>query len=896
MKKLISFFLALVMILGLFPFGVSAAGQAVTWSGAGGEVRANVKPNNTVDYELSFDLHLPGIGTSTGNGKFADDEMLKIRETVADHYVMFRIKSYRNNDGDYQILGQHQFYNGNWSAETSLWSEAVSSPISDVRVKLAYDSDAGVYTWSISTTGGKKLCDGETDASLLSDAFKSGSACELAFKRDNNSVLPTNTTYTEESEPEIAFDSTKSPADFGWETDDDNFKGWSVTSDGSVMQVSYDGTNSKRVWKELLGDGKNFTVSLDVQILARRVELELLGTKLELNCEGGNGNQIYTKDTDWFNASRQKCSVTISRENGGDLTFVLKGDETRTVTHSVKDEESRILIIGVIDDGGSARFGNIRSSADGAVVPTEPTTKPVESTEPTEPTVKPTDPTTKPVESTEPIEPSGNSPEEYGWKAAESFKGWTATDAKNLAADASKTEGEIYKSLLTDPENFTLKLTMTPALESSGVVKVMGVELELDARHGHGDQVCVKVDQVDRGWLEARGRKVQMEITRVGGGDLSVTLTGEGNSVPMQYTVAETEESREVCLGAYAGTVRFGGIAVTEPEKPVPTYTVTWSVNGAETKETYPEGSTPEFTGDTYKPYDGKYIYTFTGWSPAIAPVTADVTYTAQYSASEPPAEGFTVTWDVAGRKTTETYLVGEIPAFKGDTAKADDAMYTYTFAGWDKEIKEATADVTYTAQYTRTLRTVAADGSYSDVKKSDWFYSDVYTATGYGLLKGMGNGKFEPDSTMNRAMLVTVLYRLEGEPTHTAKNPFTDVAKSAWYYDAVLWAAEKEIVNGMGNGKFEPEGDVTREQITAVLMRYAEKKGCDVSRRESIAYFPDNGSVSSYARETMAWAVAVRLMQGTKIGSNVCLDPQGSATRAQVASLLVRFVGKVLN
>lgn len=893
MKKLISCILALAILLSLCPLGVLAAQQNVTWSGAGTEVRANVKPNNTVDYELSFDLHLPGIGTSTANAKFGDDEMLKIRETNADHYFLLRIKSYRNADGDFQILGQHQFYNGSWSAETSVWSDASSSPISDVHVKVKYTADAGVYNWSIAAKGGATLCSGTTDASLLSEQFKSGSSCELAFKRDNTSVLPTNTVYSEASEPEVEFDSTKTPADFGWETDDDNFKGWSVTTDGSIMQVTYDGSNSKRVWKELLGDGKDFTVTFNAQVLAKRIEIELLGVKLELNCEGGNGNQIYTKDTDWFNASRQKCAVTISRENGGDLKFVLKGDVSVSFTREVKDEEAAILFLGVIDNGGSARFSNVKSSAEGAVIPTEPTEPSTKPTEPTEPSVKPTEPS---VEPTEPTGPEGDSPEQYGWKAEESFKGWTATDGKNLTADASKAEGMIYKALLTDADNFTLKLTLTPALESSGVIKLLGVELELDARHGHGDQVCVKLDQNDRGWLEAKGRKVQLELTRVGGGDLSVTLTGDGNATPMQYTVAAAEESKDVYLGIYAGTATFRGITVTEPEKPVPTYTVTWSVNGVETKETYPEGSIPEFTGDTYKPYDGTYIYTFTGWSPAIAPVTADVTYTAQYSASEPPAEGFTITWSVAGKETSETYQVGEIPTFKGDTAKPDDKMYTYTFIGWDKEIMEATADVTYTAQYSRKLRTVTADGSYSDVKKSDWFYDGVYTATGYGLLKGMGDGKFEPNSTMNRAMLVTVLYRLEGEPKHTSENPFTDVSKSAWYYDAVLWAAENEIVNGMGDGKFDPEGNVTREQIATVLMRYAEKKGCDVSRRESIAYFPDNAKVSSYAREAMSWAVAVRLMQGTKIGSNVCLDPQGSAIRAQVAVLLVRFVENVLN
>ena len=883
MKRLICSLLALVLLLSLCPTMVLAAEQTIVWSGSGDEIRANITIDNTKNYELNYDLHLPGISTSTANDMFADDVMLKIRQTTADHYIIFRVKSYRNADGEFQIQGQQQFYDGSWSAEVTEWSENMEAPVSDVHVRIVYDSAAFTYTWAVSDLQGNRLCGGTTDPQQLSGAFQSGTACELVFKRGSSGILPTNTVYTVEDGAEEVFDDTKTPADFGWETDDDNYNGWKVSADGSVLQVTYDGTNSKRIWKELITDGKNFSISFDVQILSKRVEVELLGVKLELNTEGGNGNQIYTKDTDWFDAANQECHVTMSRKNGGELKIKLDGDESVAFTKTVADEENRNLFLGVIDSGGSACFRGMETSG----TEESETTEGSETTEPTEPT-----------EETGP-EPVEQTPGDFGWATdEESFNGWTATDAKNITADASKAsyEGWIYKDLITDLENFTVFLDLVPELESSGSVKILGVELELDARHGHGNQVCVKLDRADKGWLEAQGRAAHIELKRVAGGAIDITITGAGNDKPVRFSVSAAEESARVSLCVYAGVTSFRNITVVTPDQPLPTYTVTWNVDGVETTETYEEGSTPSFKGDTSKAADGEYVYTFSGWDPEIAPVTADVTYTAQYDKTAISADSFQITWDVAGKTTTEIYAAGELPSFRGDTSKAADAIYTYEFIGWDKELALVTADVTYTAVYSRTLRAVTPDGSYADVKKSDWFCDDVYTAIGYGLLNGTAPGVFSPEENMTRGMLVTVLYRLEGKPEHTADNPFKDVDSGDWYYDGVLWAAENGIVNGVGDGAFEPNGSVTREQIATILLRYAEKKGYDVNRRESIAYFPDSGKVSGYARQAMSWAVAVKLIQGSKEDGKAYLKPQGSATRAQVATILVRFIENIAN
>ena len=147
----------------------------------------------------------------------------------------------------------------------------------------------------------------------------------------------------------------------------------------------------------------------------------------------------------------------------------------------------------------------------------------------------------------------------------------------------------------------------------------------------------------------------------------------------------------------------------------------------------------------------------------------------------------------------------------------------------------------------------------------------------------------------MTRAMLVTVLYRLEGQPKTSAKNPFTDVKTDLWYTDAVVWAAENGIVDGIGDGKFDPDGKITREQMATILYRYAAFKELTLTEGKFAADYPDERKVSTYALGAMRWANAEKLINGTQRGSTVYLDPQGSATRAQVAAILMRFVQNIL-
>lgn len=158
------------------------------------------------------------------------------------------------------------------------------------------------------------------------------------------------------------------------------------------------------------------------------------------------------------------------------------------------------------------------------------------------------------------------------------------------------------------------------------------------------------------------------------------------------------------------------------------------------------------------------------------------------------------------------------------------------------------------------------------------------------GLMNGTGPVTFEPDSTMTRAMLVTVLWRSAGSPNE-GTNGFTDVPADQWYTQAVAWAAQNGIVNGVGNNKFDPDAKITREQLAAVLYRYAGKVGMDVTARADLKLFPDAGSVSAYATDALSWCVANGIVNGTLEHGTAYLDPQGSATRAQVATLMSRYL-----
>ena len=195
---------------------------------------------------------------------------------------------------------------------------------------------------------------------------------------------------------------------------------------------------------------------------------------------------------------------------------------------------------------------------------------------------------------------------------------------------------------------------------------------------------------------------------------------------------------------------------------------------------------------------------------------------------------------------------------------------------------------------------TVAGNGIpsmfFDDVSIDDWFYHDVEFVYYSRLMGGTGENTFSPYLSTTRGMIVTILYRLEGEPEVAGTCPFTDVAPGSYYEDAIIWAARNDIVNGMGDGIFAPDENITREQLAAIFCRYAKFKGIyNEDDCTMLAGFKDQDAVSSWAVESVSWAVGVGLIGGSNEADGVYLMPQGNALRCQAAAILNRFYNNLL-
>ena len=185
---------------------------------------------------------------------------------------------------------------------------------------------------------------------------------------------------------------------------------------------------------------------------------------------------------------------------------------------------------------------------------------------------------------------------------------------------------------------------------------------------------------------------------------------------------------------------------------------------------------------------------------------------------------------------------------------------------------------------------------SFSDMPSTDyWSHGAIEYVVAHKLFFGTSATTFEPMTKLSRAMIVEILYTLEGEPAVTGENPFRDVADNRWYTDAVIWAAENKIVAGIGDGKFDPDGDATREQVATILYEYAAFKGCDMNVYSDLSTFADMGKVSDFAKEPMTWAVAESLISGVAVGREALLDPQGVTTREQFAMMMAEYMMQVL-
>ena len=219
------------------------------------------------------------------------------------------------------------------------------------------------------------------------------------------------------------------------------------------------------------------------------------------------------------------------------------------------------------------------------------------------------------------------------------------------------------------------------------------------------------------------------------------------------------------------------------------------------------------------------------------------------------------------------------------------DVTVTITFKEEGKtEDKEETNETEETdkTEETTTSETV----TFSDVKESDGFYKGVSYVVENGMMNGVGENQFAPNAPLTREMLAVVLYNMEKQPESTGVNPFADVKADMWYTDAIVWANANGIVAGYDDSTFGLGDSITREQLAAILYRYAQMKGYDVTEKADLTGYADSAAISGYAVEAMQWANANGIVNGM---TATTLAPQGTATRAQVATMLMSFCENVV-
>ena len=291
----------------------------------------------------------------------------------------------------------------------------------------------------------------------------------------------------------------------------------------------------------------------------------------------------------------------------------------------------------------------------------------------------------------------------------------------------------------------------------------------------------------------------------------------------------------------------------------------------------------------------GTKITTDTVFS-ANTTVYAHWTYIGGGGGYNPPVTYYTLRFETGGgsdipsvREAYNAYidLSQYVPTWRG-----------HTFIGWYSERSLTnkvsgvylTKDMTVYAGWRVDENPNTGANPFTDVSEKDWFYSDVMFVYENGLMLGTSKALFSPHGTATRGMMATILWRMEGSPAPKGKNSFTDVEAGKWYADAITWTAENGIFAGYGKDKFGPDDPITREQLAAIFYRYADYKGYDLTVKGNLDKFKDADKITDYAKTAMQWAVGSGLMKGK---SGNLLDPQGTATRAEIAAMLHRFIEK---
>ena len=454
------------------------------------------------------------------------------------------------------------------------------------------------------------------------------------------------------------------------------------------------------------------------------------------------------------------------------------------------------------------------------------------------------------------------------------FKAWQIGDSEYAVNDPVTVTADItVKALWEDAPPAPVEYTITVKTDGNGtasashVKAVVGTEITLTATPNKGYHF--KEWQVMSGNVTIKDDKFTMPNAHV-----------EVKAIFEEDVPAPTEFI--VTFDGNGGTPSVGSMTTTNQKLT--------SLPSASRSGSY------SFDGWYTEKSGGTKITTDTVFS-ANTTVYAHWTYTGGGGGGyNPPVTYYTLRFETGGgsdipsvQGTYNTYidLTKYVPTWRG-----------HTFIGWYSERSlmnkvsgvYLTKDMTVYAGWRVDENPNTGANPFTDVSEKDWFYGDVMFVYENGLILGTSKTLFSPHGTATRGMMATILWRMEGSPAPKGKNSFTDVEAGKWYADAITWTAENGIFAGYGKDKFGPDDPITREQLAAIFYRYADYKGYDLTVKGNLDKFKDADKITDYAKTAMQWAVGSGLVKGK---SGNLLDPQGTATRAEIAAMLHRFIEK---
>ena len=450
----------------------------------------------------------------------------------------------------------------------------------------------------------------------------------------------------------------------------------------------------------------------------------------------------------------------------------------------------------------------------------------------------------------------------------------TGTKLANVGMVDISPDGTISTSSLA-----TSELTVTP--DAKVAARAEEIQKEIDADYGtvfaktevalDGEKANVRTGETNLGDLIADAMLWQAGLLDEGV-DAAVTNGGIRASIAAG-DITKKDINTVLPFGNTLYVVKVTGAELLEALE-ASTYCTPEAIGG------FPQVAGIEFTVNTGAQFDTKELYPGSTYGKP-ASINRVMIQTVGGEAFNPEETYTIVTNDFMGAGGDTYYAFKAASSGYDSGVPLDEVVMDYITS----ELK----GVVSKAQYGETDNRIHTI-SYNDVKAGDWYANAVNYVTLTGLMNGTGDG-FSPNLAINRGMMVTVLYRMAGSPEVTAENPFTDVPADTWYTDAVIWASENGITAGTSETTFSPTNSLTREQLATFFYRFADFENPDpIEITGDLTGFTDAGQVASYATDAMKWAIGEGLISGT---TETTLSPKATATRAQVATILMRYTAE---